>query len=1376
MDTSFSIVIDENDVTNIIEDVPIEEERFIEGSLLKLTKEQIIIELSNLLYEFYKNNVQRKVDLYSSIFKSNDVVDNVNSVTTILPVIDCKKYQYYDSDEFVVDPAFELENNIKFEKFQSFLNQFNKLFKSQEGYHSVLASISKLFTPFQLNKTDTSATSQSDTDAIRIAGETDKFDHQPIRLLKDDIVENLGYFNKIDDKSKFITFDWNIYLEEVHSISANDDVDIYFNDFYFHNNKQITSLKGKVTRVMNDKIYVKPNDKSLESFKYNIKNLTSLCFIYPEKSTNRYHKLLLKTTNIHFKNVTEEVLKKYILPNTFTEALYITKKEDLLSFDDIKKLLNDLGLNINKLDKSSQDVLKSLLIKKYPPLKVSKNPQFLSSNDHNKIVEVDHPFIKDIKDTFVDSDIARYRILHKSLYNEYQHILTLLTSFMNKRQKGIDVEDLMKMKEQLSQKLNQYNNKHDDNCSKNEFKLAKVYNTIEDLKKDNGRVVYYDPQLDSTDYKLNLQYDDDQLLRNELISRKVKVSELDFEVKTIRKGKKKIREGDNCVLVGVNEDIVYVRRKIEGEMVWIKQAKLPFKFCMDTIHEYSDILNEEICSYDTYENVCKKLKNVKESFKYNDTKQKLETINSIIDFNKNFDRFLKQVKDDNDFYENLLAISNPSENNQITLTDMPSIDLDDFDGEMDMNMEMMLDFNDADHYEVLPTVKKQETIDISGPSSSFVLMISNFMELHMDQADIKYIVDYANEHVKDHNINEKVQKERNKLDKSINKNLYNSNEEYRQKVDALVKGKIDAIEQKALSEMYYDIAIHTIALLSLLIMAKYPDLLINNIYPSCIRFMSYLGYPLNDKNATRSISKYIACLVKGITGGDDVKFVKIQSTNIDDLNNSILSVIDDIIKDDVNLRLRVEANKTIISNRKVREETFSSSSMYGFKPSFDFDKPTSKVSTYLEYLNKTVSDTKHLKLDIANAPTLFNACCLEQLEDNTSYYKFFENTSDYRTLKKAIKETQKKQNNIILPPLNIKSSITVNQSTIQFQKTPPLRIPESSIEHLNNIEKIDRYIQSNKLLLNDAIFLQQDIQDFYKDEKSWDEIVYPTTMKYFDVISDIIKKNIDNYDSNKFDVFKNTLILLRNIKNTKAICHVLVNFIKSKLPRILSRVLHGVPTSIISVEKEIVLYKSFDNNDEYDKQIIQYLSDNLLQSTDLLNLTQDDIINISFINYVLMKLFYNMITMTINNKTYDSIDDTLLLTHQLSMNDVTKTNMKLTCDLISFIIEQLVDALLLNDVNTDTINKNVENLRELKKQDLMNKYHIDDEKRQLQMTLRALGMDTWYDVGDIEKDEYVDMSIDNQIDVSANQNKRQEDENYQMKDYKGENQDDDETD
>jgi hypothetical protein len=1376
MDSSFSIIIDENDVTNIIEDVPIEEIRYIEGTSLKLTKEQIIIELSNLLYEFYKNNVQRKVDLYSNIFKSIQSHKKISSINNIIPVIECTKIQYYDNDEFVVDPTNEAEYNIKFEKFQSFLNQFNKLFKSQEGYHSVLASLGKLFTPFQINKTNNSTTILNNTDAIRIVGLNHQQDQQPIRLLQDDVVQHHSYFNKVDDKLQYITFDWVIYLEELRKISANDNVEIYFNDFYFHNNQQLTYLKGTVFRIMNNNIYVKPIDKSMEVFKYNIKDLSTSYFIYDENSTNKYHKLLLKNNNIHFLNVTEDILNKYILPSTFTEIFYLSNK-NLSNFNDIKQLLNDLNLNINDLDKSAQDILKSLLIKKYPPLKISKNPEFLSSNTFTNIVDVNIPFIRDIKDKFVDSDVTRYRILHKSLYTEYSHILKLISSFMEKKHKNIDIDLLINLKEKLGKQLytNKYNNEK-DNCSSNnnQFKLTKVYDTIEKLKKDNGKVIYYDRQLDPTDYKLNLQYDNDHGLRNELISRKVKVSDLDFEVKTIRKGKRKVREGDNSVLIGVNEDIVYVRRRINDEMVWIKQTKLPFKFCMDSIHE--DILNEELCSYDTYDNVCKTVKNVKETMKYNDTKQKLESIDAIIEFNKNFDKFLQCVKDDEDFYSNLLKLSD-SNNDQITLTELPSIDLDEFDGELFDEMSMIQDFNDASHYDVLPVDKKQDNIDISGPSSSFVLMISNFMELNMDHSDIKYIVDYVNDNIKDFNINDKIQNERNKLNKSINKNLYNSNDEYRQKVDTLVKSKIAAIEQKTLSEMYYDIAIHTIALLSLLIMAKYPDLLINNIYPSCIRFMSYLGYPLNEKNSTRSISKYIACLVKGITSGDDVKFSKIQSTSIDDLNSSILSIVDDIIKDDVNLRLRVDANKSIIINKKLREDSFNLSSMYGFKPSFNFEKPTSKISSYLEYLNTIVSDTKHLKLDISNAPTLFNACCLEQLADDTSYYKFFYNTSEYKTLRKTIKETIKRPNNIVLPPLNIKTTTTVNQGEIRFNKAPTVDTSKSYIETLSNSEKIERYITSNKLLLNDAIF-QGDIKDFYMNEKSWDEIVYPLVLKYFDAISDIIKQNIDNYDSEKFEVFKNTLILLRNIRNSKLIRNVLVNYIRSKLPRIISRVIHGIHSNskYVNIEREINLYESFNNNKDYDKQIFQYLSDNLLLSKDLLNLTNDDIININFINYVMMKLFYNMITLSINNKTYNTLDNTLLLTHQLSVNDLKKNNLKLTCDLISFMIEQLVDSLILNDVNTESINKNVENLRELKKQDLMNKYHIDDEKRQLQMTLRALGMDTWYDVGDSEKDQYIDMLDNQQIDISKYQNKRQEDENYEMKDYKGENQDEDETD
>jgi hypothetical protein len=78
--------------------------------------------------------------------------------------------------------------------------------------------------------------------------------------------------------------------------------------------------------------------------------------------------------------------------------------------------------------------------------------------------------------------------------------------------------------------------------------------------------------------------------------------------------------------------------------------------------------------------------------------------------------------------------------------------------------------------------------------------------------------------------------------------------------------------------------------------------------------------------------------------------------------------------------------------------------------------------------------------------------------------------------------------------------------------------------------------------------------------------------------------------------------------------------------------------------------------------------------------------------------------------------------------------------------------------NQDVL-KNIEELRELKKQSMMNAYAVDDEERTIQIQLRNIGVANWQGIFDRIKN----------VDLTAINAQREEDENYRMGDYAGEN-------
>jgi hypothetical protein len=651
--------------------------------------------------------------------------------------------------------------------------------------------------------------------------------------------------------------------------------------------------------------------------------------------------------------------------------------------------------------------------------------------------------------------------------------------------------------------------------------------------------------------------------------------------------------------------------------------------------------------------------------------------------------------------------------------------------------------------------KNTSGTEISGPSLEFVEMIIAFMELTLDDFDKKLVVDFVNDQVKAYHLNDKLEKERARLEKQVVRGLYDTNKDYRQKTDEVIKKKLDAITNNVLTEMYYDIAKYGIAYLSLIIMSKYPDVLIKNVYPSCVKYMSYQGYPINEKNAVKSISKYMCCLVKSITSGSDVKYDKIQSAQIDDFNDIVTTCIDKILKDDVNLRLRVEANKTLLQTRAVREDTHAQQEFHGFRPSFDFSKdPSNKIAKMLRELNNTIKTSKHLKIAITKVPYLFNSCCLEKLDSSLTYYRFFENSHDYKSLKRSVKSNKRPRNKILYPNIVVNKKTEIKEGDVVFDTYTDIGDQYKATRYESYVEKVAQFVSNNTLFQEDSML--KNIEKKYDDDSYWDDVIFAKTLRMYEAITDFMMGVNANYDRTVLDGFKNTLILLKDVIYTSSIRYTMFNFMRTTLRRMVSQVIHSHRAPII-----------FDNTN-----IIKEIYNVCMNDIDVLYFETDMIKNVTFLNYVLFQFIYNIIIGTIKDKAEPSstLDESLLLTAHMSSSTIVKGNISLVCDFINNIVTSLFKTVSINDLNINNINKRIEELREEKKQVLITKYRKDDESRQTQMALRKLGANNWEDVDETmeEKDKYVDMLATEDVNIAEYRNRVQEEENYDMRDIQGE--------
>jgi hypothetical protein len=246
------------------------------------------------------------------------------------------------------------------------------------------------------------------------------------------------------------------------------------------------------------------------------------------------------------------------------------------------------------------------------------------------------------------------------------------------------------------------------------------------------------------------------------------------------------------------------------------------------------------------------------------------------------------------------------------------------------------------------------------------------------------------------------------------------------------------------------------------------------------------------------------------------------------------------------------------------------------------------------------------------------------------------------------------------------------------------------------------------------------------------------------------------------------LIMMRNVKDADVIRFVVHSHVATVLPRYLQRIRSA------RFADEDAWELSFTYNQYIDMSRWTAVKD----CHDLLYFEDDATKNTSLLMYVYIKYLINLLLNSIQDEpatVHHTINTSALTMAMVGGSDITKQRMALMAHLIHDSMVMLVDAVLDNDIDVSHIRKKVEELREQRKQDLISLYRIDDDERQLQMTLKTMGVATWFNVGPTaDEDTTIDLLQPDpqQISLTENRNKMQEEENYNMGDYQGENADD----
>jgi hypothetical protein len=519
-------------------------------------------------------------------------------------------------------------------------------------------------------------------------------------------------------------------------------------------------------------------------------------------------------------------------------------------------------------------------------------------------------------------------------------------------------------------------------------------------------------------------------------------------------------------------------------------------------------------------------------------------------------------------------------------------------------------------------------------------------------------------------------------------------------------------------------------------------------------------------------------LVKNITSGDDVKYIKVQECSLDDLDTAVVKCIDAFIKQDPNIGLKIEANKNTINMKNVRTDDKKIKDFYGFKPSFEFneDSSKSKIAQYMHEVNYTFKKSNSMKISATKLPLLMNACCLQQLTPSSEYYTGVnvKSPSNY-------KYTVKNKNILYYTTTKTVKRTEIKQSEVKFQN-PKIIFSKHTISTGNHFavddkNKVKTFIESNQVFSSDKDL--HILIDNFDNNDIWNENIFIKSLDFFNASLNFIKTlGLQSYDDSKIAIFKS---IVMNISDSSSLAYSIKKYMSNDLIKVTAKICNRVLISEDMLENqidnpEVALRVSFLRNENVNIDIIQSLYLNCFKDTNKLYLKSGEIQNIILLNYIFTKYVYNVLSNIVSSNSelviYDTIDVTLL-------SNVNPENMicaKMIGEYVLLLIYGILDCIMMNDENVNNVRKRVEELRENKKQDLINKYNIDDEERQLQMMLRKIGVDTWYDVGASgDKDQYV-ANVANDVDIMTVVNQKEENANYNMKGYQGENGDADEVD
>lgn len=1230
------------------------------------------------------------------------------------------------------------------------------------------------------------------TETVRLVGQIKRND---VIYYDGDTVNVIGFFNRVNDSTHFEEFDINEYIYQVKKLKEGEKVHVLFNRPVFDEGfKRLKhALTGTVTHVEKHNIIISFNDTVHEDLKtkydtisLNQDNiLANNVLVYSAKTQveDCFSKRKLLSNNILFRlphdtKYTIEDIQSFIMPNSVAE-LIVMHEQHFHTYNNLRdlqhKLLSPYGVSINDLPKDIYYLLAYIFNRNKLPKRRrvhavqprSKIPYknttpLLDFNHHNTLFEYykqQYPS----QDTYIDDALNRFRYLKSNRDNGAYYVLSVLKlSLRRKYNKHIQSlakykKHLMKVEDELD-KLDFSPSSSNDASNLCAPKYSKEYKKLDKLVADNGKAIYFDKKLDKTPYGVlqgisaKSANDTKMHVINELMGNKYGISkkDLDFEVDSIINGKRRVRPGDMCVLHTTYSDVVYVRKHVDGYEMWVKQFTTPFKVCTDSpLINFNDLVKISTCVKQSFDDVCRTNKDAKVMHRYQLLKSIQTSLKNVLNILENYEQIEKIVQNDITSYE--YQNSYAPENHQPirTFEHHEHIDYEDYDGDLGNvdDADYQIDGNDLGNFVFVSgqqgsAQKKVDEIE----NQDTLNMLLSFIQVPLDTNEFIYILQNINALYPRSSIEQTLQQLEMLYWKKYNINILKPTKEQLQ----LLKDKLNQAKQKKenelISKYYFNVLRTMIAYIIIIIFIRYPDYTIQVIIPSCVKLLSYVGYPISDKTEPqRSLVSYFACLLTKISVSDDIRFALFYEKDQPEIQTSIKDAIDTILSYNVELKVQLEIVKPKIAAFKHihHERDVENTEMQGFKPNFKFgsiektNAKNKKVLNYMKAIQEIVASSKIAKQSILNVPNLFNACCAEVLKKDTDFFDYFETSSIYKVAKSKLSDLPlQTYSDVNLHPSNKQKGVDDIFSKYKIQQTEndvSAIYPNIKDDYLG--ETVQNHIiafveQTDDKVLHETLM---DCANNFDKTTWWEDKFYPLMHQKWDACMEMLKINAsDKFNIDLINYIKAVIVdvgsIIEDIKTTR---NVLFNFLRMKFTSILGTI-RNIKKLSREINDEVALRSdplysiivSVSNNKHYQTVLQQFnepitmtkLIQHLYFTTD-----NEEVIvkNISILAYVFINTIHNMLkkSQTLHEKL--SIADN---------NIVMQDNMKMTCTIIHFVLDKLAMALQNTLVEPSKLKKAVEELRERRKQELIASYKVDDEERQLQITLKNMGLDNWADI------------------------------------------------